>query len=128
VDGLSTPFALTVTALAVVYVWLGVRVIRLRRAHRVGVGHGGVRALERAIRVHGNFSEWVPLTLIALGAADLRGAPEPLIAALGAVLVLARVSHAEGLARTARATTFRTVGVAGTWVVLGLACLAALLA
>ena len=38
--------------------------------------------------------------MIALGAADLRGAPEWLIALLGAVLVLARVSHADGLTRT----------------------------
>lgn len=127
-DPLSTGFAATLTALAVVYIWLGARVIRLRRAHRVGVGDGGVPALERAIRVHGNFAEWVPIALVALATADLRGSSDSLIALLGAVLVLARVSHAEGLTRTAGGSTFRTAGVAGTLFVLVVACLAGLVA
>jgi uncharacterized membrane protein YecN with MAPEG domain len=127
-DSLSAAFAATVTALVVVYIWLSARVIRLRRAHRVGVGDGDVPALRLAIRVHANFAEYVPLALVALGTADLRGAPEPLVAVLGAVLVLARVSHAEGLSRTAGSTPFRTAGVAGTAAVLVFSCLAALLA
>lgn len=116
------------TALTVVFLWLSFRVIRLRRAHRVGIGDGGVPQLERAVRVHANFSEWVPLSLLALGAADLRGTPEPLIAVLGAVLVLARVAHADGLTRSIGSSAVRTAGVGGTVTVLLVACGAALLA
>lgn len=125
---LSLAFAATVTALSVVFLWLAVRVILTRRAHQIGVGDGGNRRLEIAIRVHGNFAEWVPLTLLALGMADLRGTPEPLVAVLGAVLVLARVSHAEGLNRSAGGSSWRTMGVAGTVLVLIVACVAALVA
>lgn len=127
VTGVSTAYVATLTALSLVYCWLTARVILLRRRHRVGIGDGERPDLARAIRVHGNFAEWVPLTMIALGAADLRGAPEWLIALLGAVLVLARVSHADGLTRTVGASPLRTAGVAGTITVLLVSCVAGLL-
>jgi len=127
-DALSTGYCGTLAAMSVVYVWLSLRVISLRRRHRVGIGDGGHKDLARAIRVHGNFAEWVPLTLIALLAADLRGVSDSIVAVLGAVLVLARVAHAEGLTRTAGTSSFRTFGVAGTIGVLVFGCLGAVLA
>ena len=127
-DALSTGFCGTFAALSVVYVWLSFRVILLRRRHKVGVGDGGHKDLARAIRVHGNFAEWVPMALIGLLAADLRGVSDSIIAVLGAVLVLARVAHAEGLTRTAGSSSFRTFGVAGTICVLVFAALGAVLA
>jgi len=41
-------------------------VIRLRRSLRIGLGDGGNRDLQRAIRVHGNAIESVPIFLVML--------------------------------------------------------------
>lgn len=125
--GLSTAFCATLAALVLVYLGLSRRVILLRHRHKVGIGDGGHPDLARAIRVHSNFAEWVPLALLALLAADLRGGSDSLVAVLGAVLVLARVAHAEGLTRTSGSSPFRTAGVGGTSVVMVVACLAAVL-
>ena len=41
-------------------------VVRLRQKTGTGIGTGTSPALERAIRAHGNFVEYVPLILILL--------------------------------------------------------------
>ena len=41
------------------YVTLSFNVIRLRRDHKVSLGDGGQVALQRAIRAHGNFLEYM---------------------------------------------------------------------
>ena len=52
--------------LALLFVVLSGRVIKQRLKHQVGLGDGGQPALVRAIRVHGNFIENVPLALLLL--------------------------------------------------------------
>ena len=45
---------------------LQIRVIRLRRSKLIGIGDGQDKELARAIRVHGNFAENVPVGLAGL--------------------------------------------------------------
>ena len=45
---------------------LSARVIRLRRRYAVSVGDGWHASLQQAIRVHGNFCEYVPLSALLL--------------------------------------------------------------
>ena len=97
--GPSTAFALTLAAHAVFFTGLGLWIILLRRRHRVGIGDGGNRELKRAIRVHGNFAEWVPMALLAILVADLRGVDPVIIGVLGAALFAGRASHAAALSR-----------------------------
>jgi uncharacterized protein len=52
--------------LGIVYIVLGGLRRRHRRRARVGLGTGSDTALERAVRVHGNFAEYVPLFLVLL--------------------------------------------------------------
>lgn len=50
--------------LAAFYIFLSVRVVRIRRQEKVGIGDGNNVRLRRAIRAHGNFAEYVPLAVI----------------------------------------------------------------
>ncbi|MEY2861605.1 MAG: hypothetical protein RL392_2063 [Pseudomonadota bacterium] len=55
---------------------------------------GGDQTLLRRMRAHGNFTETVPIVLLAMVAAELTGAPSWLLWAGGASLVLGRLMHA----------------------------------
>ena len=85
------------SVLTFIYVKLAFAVIGSRRQNKVALGSGGKEDLERAIRAHGNFAEYVPLGLILLGALELNGAPWWLVAILGLTLTAGRVIHAEGI-------------------------------
>ena len=52
--------------LGLLYLVLAGWVVRHRYRAKVGIGDGGDPALARAVRVHGNFAEYVPLTLVLL--------------------------------------------------------------
>jgi uncharacterized membrane protein YecN with MAPEG domain len=103
---------------AVMLVALAARVARMRVTYRVGLGSGTERRLERAIRVHGNFAENVPIALLLLVLAELQGAPAWLLHALGASLVAGRILHAQGLTRSSGASFGRFVGTSLTWTTL----------
>jgi uncharacterized membrane protein YecN with MAPEG domain len=83
--------------LALIFVKLSMNVIALRRQNRVGLGFGGVEALERAIRAHGNFAEYVPLALILVATLEYNGAPRWLVAIPALMLIVGRVLHARGM-------------------------------
>ena len=112
--------------LGLVLVGLSMRVIQFRLKLRVGLGDGGQPALRQAMRMQGNFIEYVPLALILMAGLELMAAPTGLVHGLGALLLAARVSHALGLAMTDGASIprfFGTVGTFGVIVVGSLACL-----
>lgn len=104
--------------LTLLYLILAVRIIRLRWKHRVGIGTGQAEDLKAAVRVHGNFIEYVPLALILLAIIEFSGIATLWVHGIGIVLVIARLAHAVGLTRTVGASTPRAIGVAGTFAVL----------
>ena len=104
--------------LALVYLYLTALVIRFRRQNRIGVGDGGSDVLQRLIRVHGNFAEYVPLTLILLAVLEINSQSTLLIHLLGGALVMGRVLHAYGLRHSAGATWQRLVGMVLTLLTL----------
>jgi uncharacterized membrane protein YecN with MAPEG domain len=53
----------------------------------------------RRMRAHGNFTETVPITLLAMAAAELAGAPRWLLWGGGAVLLAGRSLHLATLVR-----------------------------
>jgi uncharacterized membrane protein YecN with MAPEG domain len=91
---------------------------RLRASTGISIGDGGNPELLLAMRRHGNFIEFVPLTLILIGLIEATGAPALAIHALGAVLVICRVSHAIGLKADTTAGAGRAIGAAGSVLVL----------
>lgn len=112
--------------LGFVFVVLSLRAIRLRQRLGVAVGDGGNRQLRRAVRVHANFCEYVPLALLLMyfleAHTDTRGAMH----AFGIALLLGRVLHAIGVSRDPEDLRWRVAGVVLTFAVIVL-CAAALL-
>ena len=60
-------------AAALVFAVLSFRTLIMRQRRQIGVGHGDDLKLERAIRAHGNFSEYVPLTLLVVFLLEYQG-------------------------------------------------------
>jgi uncharacterized membrane protein YecN with MAPEG domain len=106
--------------LALIFIALSVRVIRLRRSTRVPVGTGRNAELERAVRVHGNFAEYVPLALLLLAFAEMQGFRGWSIHLLCLALLAGRSVHAYGLSRQNEDFRLRVAGMATTFTVVGL--------
>lgn len=70
--------------------------------------------LERKIRAHGNFIENVPTFLIGLLLLELMTRSGLWVLVLGAVVVVARLSHAIALMPNSGATAGRLIGTLGT--------------
>ncbi|MCA3338190.1 MAG: MAPEG family protein [Roseomonas sp.] len=111
--------------LTLIFLWLSFRVIRYRRAERIPLGSGGNAALERALRAHANFAEYVPFATLMLVLAEWGGTWPWLLHALGALLVAARLSHGMGLMQDPEDYRFRVFGMMGTTATIGIAALAA---
>lgn len=110
-----TVVPLYAAALSVLFVVLSIRVIRMRRTRRIVLGVAGDAELERRVRVQGNFVEYVPLALVLLTMAELRGAPPFLLHALCLCLLAARASHAWGVSHTPENYRYRVAGMVGTF-------------
>ena len=90
---------------------LGFAVMRQRRRHDVSTGDGGVRALELAMRAHGNACEYVPVALIMLGLAEGMGAPGWVLHLAGLMLVAGRLLHGGYFLTGARRLPLRVAGM-----------------
>jgi uncharacterized membrane protein YecN with MAPEG domain len=110
--------ALYAGALALLFIGLSARVSRLRGTTKIGIGYGENRDLARAIRVHGNFSEYVPLALVLMLIVENTALPQWCTHGLGLALVVGRVLHAYGLSVSAGVTASRFVGTTLTWLVV----------
>ena len=95
-----------------------VPISRHRYRLRIGIGDGGDPALQRKIRVHANFIEYVPLALLTLGLLELSGLPAAWLWSFGTALLLGRVMHAIGFSLKAGYSFGRFYGTALTWLVL----------
>ena len=115
--------SLTITAIyaslaGLLLLVLSFRVVRSRRKLSVGLGDGGQESLLRAQRAQANFTEYVPIALILLAAAESQGLSAWLLQTAGAVLVLARLLHAWGLSQSSGRSFGRYWGTLLTWVVI----------
>jgi uncharacterized protein len=117
----ATP--LWASLLAFLYLWLAAQVIRARYRTRTALGSGGDAGLERAIRAHANFAEYVPLILVLLVMAELQGAASWLLHLCGAALLVGRALHGFGISRTDEVLALRSSGMALTLTVLASAAL-----
>ena len=86
--------------LALLYAALALRVVRLRVALKQPLGDGGHPGLQRAVRVHGHFAEYVPLALLLLLLLELAGLPAAVLHGYGLLLLASRAAHAIGVARS----------------------------
>lgn len=85
--------------LALLFVHLSLRVIRLRRVEQAPVGMGESQLLQRAIRAQANFAEYVPIALVLLFFVETAHYPLWVVHVLGAALLVGRAVHAWGVSR-----------------------------
>ena len=104
--------------LAMLFVLLSVRTIRARRSLRIGLGHADSPVMLRAVRVHANFAEYVPLALILIFLVESSCANAWVVHALGAALLLGRTAHAYGVSQPKEDFRFRVFGMSVTFTVL----------
>ncbi len=116
---MSAPITGIYAALAaILLVVLTLRVIILRRRHKIGIGTGQQPELAQAVRAHGNFIEYVPLALLLLALAETGGSGARLIHACGAALIACRLLHAWGLTSSPGKSPGRFIGMVGTLLVM----------
>ena len=109
---------------AVLFVLLSINVIRARRKHKVGLGTGQNRSVERAMRVHANFAEYVPFALLLMAFLELNKANSLLLIGLCSVLLVGRLVHAYGVSMENERFTYRVSGMLTTFAVILIAGLA----
>lgn len=113
--------ALYAGLLALWFVVLSVRVVNRRGHHKVSLGDGGIAQLQRAIRGHANFSEYVPLALLLLAILELSRFPLYVLHGLGATLVAARLLHGYALSFTGHFRFGRVAGAGLTFLMIAIA-------
>lgn len=104
--------------LAVLLIIWSLNVVRLRLQEQVGLGSGQSMRLAAAIRIQGNFVEYVPMALVLLALMEWHGAAAPLLHTLGLVLLIGRLIHGIGLTQSAGKSAGRMLGTLATMAVL----------
>ena len=115
--------ALMITAacaslLTLLYVYLSIRIISIRRGKQISLGTGADKQLERAIRVHSNFSEYVPLSLLLILMLELQSVNYLIVIFLGLLLLVGRCIHAYGVSQQQEDFRLRVYGMILTFMTL----------
>lgn len=111
-----TPFFAAI--FAVIYVILSLGVIKHRLGKKVSLGSGQDPQLEKAIRIQGNFAEYVPFALLLMWFLEIIAYEHTLVLILGTALLLARLAHVVGMREPKKYFIFRQLGALITFVVL----------
>jgi uncharacterized protein len=101
--------------LALIFVFLSIRTIRLRRSLKIGIGHANNDLMLRAMRVHSNFAEYTPISCILLFFLEQQNAYHYLIHGLCMLLIVGRCLHAYGVSQENERFIFRVTGTAMTF-------------
>ena len=118
---LLTPYYASL--LALIYVALSFNVIRLRMKLQISLGDGKDKQLRRAIRVHGNYAEYVPLTLMMIYFVEIQSQNLLLVHGLCSAFVLARLSHIYGVSQIRENIAFRTFSLFITGCVISISAI-----
>lgn len=118
--------ALYAAILGLLLIALSARCARLRGKTHIGIGYEGSDELSRAVRVHGNFIEYVPIAVTLMALVELNGGPSLLVHGLGLALVIGRLLHAWGLSGSVGVSVGRVAGTIATWATIGVGALFAI--
>lgn len=105
------------------YIWLSARVIVYRRGNRVSMGDKGDARLLCLMRAHANCAEYAPFGLLLLLMVELMGAPALALHVIGLLLLAGRLVHAYGFSSDPMIMPLRVLGMALTFLSLGLSAL-----
>jgi len=79
---------------ALLIVWLSLRVIKVRRKHRISIGDGSEDEMKVAMAAQSNAIEYIPIALLLLFALEYNHGNLFLLHFLGISLIVARFIHA----------------------------------
>jgi uncharacterized membrane protein YecN with MAPEG domain len=102
----------TLYALPLIAIWmtLFMRVSGARSTLNCSFGDAGDMTLLRKVRQHGNFIEWVPLTLLLMVLAEAQGTDALWLYGAGTLLLIGRIAHPFGLVPQTAGHPLRYVG------------------
>jgi uncharacterized membrane protein YecN with MAPEG domain len=116
-------------AAALMAMWLGMRVGRVRMATKVAHGDAGEPLLLKRMRAQANFVEYTPFVLVLIAAIELSGRGGHWLTWVAAIYFLARIAHAFGMDNDTARNPLRGIGIGVTMLtLLGLGAVAALTA
>ncbi|MBW4517931.1 MAG: MAPEG family protein [Timaviella obliquedivisa GSE-PSE-MK23-08B] len=104
--------------LGLVFVALSIRTLLLRRQLGVAIGDGDQPMLARAVRVHANFAEYVPLSLLLIYFLETQTRANLCIHILCSALVIGRITHAIGVSQVKETFRYRVIGMVITFTVI----------
>jgi len=117
-------FVIFVAANSTILLLLTLNVSRLRIKQKVSWGDGGNKELMKAIRVHANGTEQVPIYSLIILALTFLNASNVLLLSLVVVFTASRIIHAYGMLY--KKPLLRQVGAAITYVSQGVSVIALL--
>lgn len=97
--------------LGLIFAGLSIRTARLRKRLKIAIGDAGNRILQRAGRVHANFAEYVPFSLLLLCFVEANGTDVRIVHAMCLTLVVARGLHAWGVSHVREKFRFRITAI-----------------
>ena len=103
---------------ALIMLVLALNVVRGRWRAKAGIGDGGDTTLGRAIRAHGNNTEYVPILLLLLLGLEFGAWPAWLLHAFGIAVTAGRVTHGIGLNRSSGTSPGRAIGMLTAWIAM----------
>ena len=103
---------------ALFFVYLSVNVIKARRQNKVSIGTGRNQIVERSMRVHANFAEYVPFSLLLIVMLEINQTNIIVILMLCVVLLVGRIVHAWGVSSEDEKFVYRVAGMMMTFSVM----------
>lgn len=110
--------AFVAAACALLLLLTAVLTVRARLRAKIAFGDGGDDAVLRASRSHGNLAEHAPIIIILIGLLEGVRANHMALMIIGAVFLIGRVAHIQGLhtpSEPGKAPLGRQIGVITTW-------------
>lgn len=83
--------------LALINIWLSIRVGQVRGSEKVSVGDGGNERVIRRMRAHANFVENAPFVLALIGLIEFTAGTSIWLWIAAALFLLGRIGHAIGM-------------------------------
>ena len=103
------------SVLTFIYIKLAKNVIRLRRESNISVGPGKSEPLEKSIRAHANFNEYVPLGLILMACLEINNFNTLIIILVGGLFLIGRFLHAQSFLKEEMDIDLRVKGMKCTF-------------
>ena len=106
--------------LGLLFLLLSFWVVKRRAQFKVMIGEGEAPGMRSANRAHGNFAEYVPLTLLLMALCELAGVGAFWLHVGGLCLLVGRILHAIGIQIPKAPNMPRLFGTLLFWLALGL--------